>query len=169
MVYRTIMVVFQMLLCVVLYFGIGQVFAHSTIHVPTSPLIAKIGADDSAYEETFTDDSLYIWPKWYMAIPDYFSKQNKIPTKRVIEHNIGMGDWLYGQIYFRDFLNRIDAENPVLAMLERPNTYLVEGMEDDFLLYMQHHYGEDIKLEETGNINGKKVFRLVRTSENVNQ
>lgn len=162
MVYRTATVIFQLFLCVVLYFGIGQVMAHSSIHKPTSPLTAKIGADDSVYEETFIDNSLYIWPWWHAAVPDVFSKQDKLPTRRVIEHNIGMGDWVYEQVYFRDFLKRIDAENPAKALLERPDTYLVEGMEEDFLKYMQHHYGEDIELEEAGEINEKKVYKLVR-------
>ena len=165
MAYRTATVVFQLLLCTVLYFGVGQVMAHSSFHKPTSPLTAKIGANDNVYEETFKDDSLYIWPGWYAAIPDYFSKQDKLPTRRVIEHNIGMGDWVYDQVYFRNFLERINAENPALALLERPNTYLVEGMEEDFLKYMQHHYGEDIELEEAGEVNKKKVYKMVRRND----
>lgn len=163
--YRTATIVFQLFLCVVLYFGIGQVMAHSPIHKPTSPLTAKIGADDSLYEETFKGDTLYIWPWWHAAVPDVFAKQDKLPTRRVIEHNIGMGDWVYEQVYFRDFLERIDAQNPAMALLNRPNTYLVEGMEEDFLMYMQHHYGEAIKLEEVAEINKQKVFQLVRRSD----
>ena len=165
MAYRTATVIFQLFLCMVLYFGIGQVMAHSSIHAPTSPFTAKIGADDSAYEETFIGDSLYIWPWWHAAVPDHFSLQDKLPTKRVIEHNIAMGDWVYEQIYFRDFLRRIGAENPALALLERPNTYLVEGQDEAFLLYMKHHYGEDIELEYVKDINGNIVYRLVKTKE----
>ena len=160
--YRTATVIFQLCLCIVLYFGVGQVMAHSSFHKLTSPLTAKIGAKDSVYEKTYMDDSLYIWPWWHAAVPDFFSKQDKLPTRRVIEHNIGMGDWVYDQVYFRNFLERINAENPALALLERPNTYLVEGMEEDFLKYMQHHYGEDIELDEAGEVNKKKVYKLVR-------
>jgi len=165
MVYRTATVIFQLFLCVVLYFGIGQVMAHSSIHKPTSPLTAKIGADDSLYEETFIDDTLYIWPWWHAAVPDVFAKQDKLPTRRVIEHNIGMGDWVYEQIYFRNFLERIDAQNPAMALLDRPNTYLVEGMEEDFLKYMEYHYGIEIELKEVGKINKQKVYRLVEIIE----
>ena len=163
--YRTSTVIFQLFLCVVLYFGIGQVMAHSSIHKPTSPITAKIGADDSLYEETFKDDTLYIWPWWHAAVPDVFSRQDKLPTKRVIEHNIGMGDWVYEQVYFRNFLERINAQNPAMALLDRPNTYLVEGMEEDFLKYMEHHYRIKIELEEVGKINKQKVYKLVRNSE----
>ncbi len=157
--------VFLLLICVVLYFGIGQVMAHSYIHKPTTPLTSKIGADDSGYQETFEDDALYLWPYWYSTIPDYFSKQDKLPTKRVIEHNIALGDWLYGQVYFREFLQRIDAENPAVALLERPNTYLMEGQEELFLQYMREHYGEDIQMEYVKKVNGKKAYRLTRKGD----
>lgn len=165
MAYRTATVIFQLFLCVVLYFGIGQVMAHSSIHMPTSPLTAKTGADDSLYEDTFKDDTLYIWPWWHAAVPDIFAKQDKLPTRRVIEHNIGMGDWVYEQVYFRNFLERIDAQNPAMALLDRPDTYLVEGMEEDFLKYMEYHYGVEIELEYVNDIDGNKVYRLIRTHE----
>ena len=158
-------VVFQLFLCIVLYFGVGQVLAHSSIHAPTSPLTARIGQDDSGYEMTFEDNALYIWPGWYSAIPDYFSKQDKLPTQRVIEHNIAIGDWVYDQVYFRDFLEQIDAENPALALLERPNTYMVEGQEEIFLEYMQEHYGKDIQLEYSHEILDRKLYKLVRGVE----
>ncbi len=154
--------VFLLLLCAVLYFGIGQVMAHSHIHKPTFPLTSRCGADDSGYEETFEDDALYLWPLWYSAIPDYFSKQDKLPTKRVIEHNIALGDWLYGQVYFREFLQSIDAENPAVALLERPDTYLMEGQEELFLQYMRDHYGEDIQMKYVKKVNGKKAYKLMR-------
>ena len=161
----TFSIVFQLFLCVVLYFGVGQVLAHSTVHEPANPLTARFGQDDSGYEVTFEDDALYIWPNWYSAIPDYFSKQDKLPTQRVIEHNIALGDWVYGQVYFRDFLKRIEADNPAVALLERPNTYLVEGQEDIFLEYMREHYGEDIQLEYSHEVLNRKVYKLVRGEE----
>lgn len=152
----------QLLLCAILWFGVGQVMANSEFHTFATPLTAKTGARDYVYRPTFKDDSLYIWPWWYQTIPDYFSKQNKLPTQEVIEHNIAQGDWVYGQVYFRDFLKRINAENPALALLDRPNTYLVEGMEDDVLDYLQSHYGEDIEMKHVKYIRGKKVFQFMR-------
>lgn len=154
-------IIIQLFLCVVLYFGIGQVLAHSLIHAPTSPLTAKIGADDSGYEETFSEYDLYIWPWWYSCIPDYFSKQDKLPTKRVIEHNIALGDWVYGQVYFRDFLKRIGAPNPALALLNRPNTYLMEGKEELVLNYMRQHYDKNLELVYSHKVNGVKAYKLV--------
>ena len=73
-----------------------------------------------------------------------------------------MGDWVYEQVYFRDFLQRIGAPNPALALLDRPNTYLMEGYEEMMLNYLQHHYGEDIELVYSHEVNGKKAYRFVR-------
>ena len=157
--------VFQLFLCVILYFGVGQVMAVSSFHSFQTPLTAKVGADDSGYEETFEDDTLYIWPSWYDAVPDYFAKQNKLPTQRVIEHNIAIGDWTYEQQYFIDFLERIDARNPAAALLERPNTYLVDGQTKDLLWYMREHYGEDIQLHYVGRANKRKVYQLIRSDK----
>ncbi len=153
---------FQLLLCAVLWFGVGQVMANSEFHTPATPLTAKVGARDSVYRRTFEEDTLYIWPWWHQTIPDYFSKQHKLPTQSVIQHNIAQGDWVYGQVYFREFLKRINAENPALALLDRPNTYLVEGMEDDVLEYLRSHYGEDIDMRPVKYIRGKRVYQFVR-------
>ena len=165
---HTSFTVFLLLICVVLYFGLGQVMAHFQIHKPTIPLTARIGADDSGYEATFEDDALYLWPNWYTMIPDYFYQQDKLPTQRVIEHNIAFGDWIYGQVYFREFLQRIGAENPALALLERPNTYFIEGQEELLMQYMREHYGEDIQMEYVRKINGKNAYRLVRENSDDN-
>lgn len=157
--------VFQLFLCVILYFGVGQVMAVSSFHPFQTPLTAKIGADDSGYEVTFEGDTLYIWPSWYDAVPDYFAKQNKLPTKRVIEHNIAIGDWTYEQQYFIDFLERIGARNPAVALLERPNTYLVDGQTKELLWYMREHYGENIQLHYVGRANKRKVYQLIRSDK----
>ena len=158
--YNISLELYKLILCIILYFGVGQVIAHASVHKPITPLLSKVNADDSVYEITFEEDALYLWPNWYDAIPEYFQTINKLPTQRVLNHNVPLGDWTYGQQYFRDFLKNINAENPALALLERPNTYLVEGMENVLLTYMQDHYGEDIVLEEVGELMDRKVFRM---------
>lgn len=155
-------ILIRLLVCVVLYFGVGQVMAHSEFHPPITPATCRTEVDDSMYAPTFEEDALYIWPNWYAQIPKEFSKQNKLPTQRVMEHNIAVGDWVYGQEYFRQFLKRIDAENPARALLERPHTYLVEGQNDMILAFMREHYGDNIKLKRVGTVNGKKTYQFVR-------
>ena len=48
--------------------------------------------------------------------------------------------------------------------MERPNTYLVKvrGMDDFVIDYMRAHYGEDLELEEIGEVNKYGYYRLVR-------
>lgn len=156
---------FMLLICVVLYFSVGQSIAHTEFHFPISPLTSRVNVDDSAYEKTFEGNTLYIWPNWYLAIPRYFSQQNKLPTQRVIEHNIAVGDWVYGQIYFRDFLQRINAENPARALVERPNTYIAAGADESFLKYMKKYYGEDLVLRTVEKVADKDICELSATTE----
>ena len=61
-----------------------------------------------------------------------------------------------------DILERIDAENPALALLERQNTYLMEGKNKVFLTYMREHYGDNIYLRYVGKINKKNAYQLIR-------
>ena len=69
------------------------------------------------------------------------------------------------QQYFIDFLDRIDARNPAIALLERPNTYLVDGQTKELLWYMREHYGEDIQLHYVGRANKRKVYQLIRSEK----
>lgn len=154
--------VFQIMMCIILYFGIGQVFAQTHFHPFQTAFTARMGADDSGYEATFEGNSLYIWPQWYDQIPEYFSQQNKLPTKRVMEHNIAMGDWTYGQTYYKEFLKTLNAENPATALLERSDIFFIEGLNEEFMKYMQDHYGNNIQMEFVRTVNGKKAYRLIR-------
>ena len=38
-------------------------------------------------------------------------------------------------------------------------------MEEDFLKYMEYHYGVEVELEYVNDIDGNKVYRLIRTHE----
>ena len=159
---RTTRTVFMLLLCVLLYYSAGQMLAHTKLHSPISPLTSMADADDSAYADTFAGDGLYIWSGWYLTIPNHFAKQNKLPTRRVMEHNIPIGDWTYGQVYFREFLAERNAENPAKALVERPDTYLMDGFPAEVMPYMTRFYGEDLTLEKAGEVNGVTAYRLVK-------
>ena len=154
---------FQILICVSLWFSVGQVMSHNQWHMPASVLTSKINADDSVYQETFENDGLYLWPTWHMRIPRYFCEIDKLPTKRVLEHNIPVGDWIYGQPYFGEMLERIDVPNLAVALLERPNTYLMNSP-DNLLRFLRAHYGKDIDVEEAGEINEVMTYRVVENA-----
>ena len=159
---RTRQALALLVLCVPLYYAAGQMIAHAAFHGPISPLSSRLNADDSAYAETWQGDGLYIWSNWYMTIPVHFADQNKLPTQRVLDHNISVGDWIYGQVYFRDYLEARDAANPAAALIERPETYLMGGFVNDLLPYLQQFYGETLHLSEAGEIKGVTAYRLER-------
>ena len=150
----------MLLMCILLYYSAGQVIAHTSFHSPISPLTSRINADDSVYEETYEGDGLYLWSNWYLMIPSHFADQNKLPTQRVIDHNIPVGDWIYGQVYFREYLAERNADNPAAALVGRPDTYLMDGFVGNLLEYMREFYGEDLTLTEAGEINGVTAYRF---------
>jgi len=90
-----VLVFYMLVVAVLLYYSAGQVIAHAKLHAPITAWTSRIGEDESKYEDTF--DGIYIWPSWHGAVPRQFAVQNKLPTKRVVEHIIAAGDWTYGQ------------------------------------------------------------------------
>ena len=152
-----------LLLCIILYYSAGQVIAHADFHSFRTTLTARIGVDDSAYEATFTDDALYIWPNWHATIPEHFGDMGKLATRRVMEHNIALGDWTSGQPYYTEFLKRIGHENPIRDLVEGKNTYIMS--DSDYILdFLRFHYGDDIELVKSGEVNGTTAYRVERAS-----
>ena len=150
-----------LMLSVLLYYSAGQVIAHTEWHSFQTPLTAMVNVDDSIYEETYQDDALYIWVSWHGTIPRYFGNMGKLPTRRVIEHNISLGDWTSGQPYYEEFLERIGHPNPIRDLAEGKNTYLMFGSEtvQEFLRF---HYDENAELIECGEINGATAYKVRR-------
>ena len=159
--------IFLLLISAVLYFSIGQVIATGTLHAPITAFTARINVDESEYDQTLEDDSLYIWPSFWQTLAGKYVEKGKLPSREVLDHNIPLAYWSYGQVYFTDVLERMNAENPAKALLERPNTYLVRvrGMDDFVLKYLRAHYGEDIRFEEVGEINKYVYYRAVKGDE----
>lgn len=151
---------FLLVISVVLYFSAGQVIAHTEFHSPHTVLSSRVGADDSAYVQTFQDDDLYIWANWHVEVPKYFGEMGKLPTERVLEHNIALGDWTSGQSYYTKFLERIGHPNPIRDLVEQSNVYIMS--DSDYILdFLRLHYGEDIELVASGTVNGKTAYRAV--------
>lgn len=153
-----------LVLFVVLWYGAGQFLAHIDFCKPQNILTARIGADDSVYVDTFEEDAIYIWPNWSATIPDYFIEIGKLPTKRVMEHNIAAGDWTYGQVYYLEYLERLGIPNPAEALFERDDVFLMDGNMETILNLLREHYGRNIEAEEIGQINGTKAYRVYRES-----
>lgn len=149
------------LLCICLYYSAGQVFAHAELHEPQTVLNSRIDADDSVYTMTFDDDSLFIWRKWQNTVPKHFADMGKLPTKRVLEHNIALGDWTYGQPYYLEFLEEIGHPNPIRDLVEKDNVYIMSNL-SYIIDFLREHYGEDINLVEAGEVSGVTAYKVVR-------
>jgi hypothetical protein len=154
----TVETVTMFLLAIALWFSAGQIMAYAVPNEKIqTTLTARINVDDDEYEPSF--DSLFIWPNWHGTIPRYFEHKGTLPSQRVIDHNIALGDWTYGQPYYSDFLIRIGAKNPIKALVEG-NAYIMgNGLEQ----YLQKHYGEDIRLVPTEiEVDERTAYRVER-------
>ncbi len=159
---KTTGLILSILLFALLWYGAGQMIAHAELRKPQNILMARVGADDSVYEETWKEESVYIWPNWYASIPEYFISIGKLPTQRVVDHNIAAGNWTYGQVYYKGYLNHIGISNPAEALVKRDDVYFMD-MNNTAFSYLQEHFGERLQLQEAGEINGKVAYRVVET------
>lgn len=148
-----------LLIAVDLWFSAGQVMAYAKMNtVIRTTLTARVEADDSEYR----DDALYIWPNWHGTIPRYYEQAGTLPPQKVIDHNIALGDWTYGQPYYTEFLSRIGAENPIQLLVDGEAFIMGNGIEE----YLRRHYGPDIRLVPTDIIiDEKTAYRVERETQ----
>ncbi|MBR6400273.1 MAG: hypothetical protein IKS17_03495 [Firmicutes bacterium] len=117
------------------------------------------GADESVFEFTYTDNSLYLWDpyKYDFIAMMYFTNQNKLPSRRFLQHNIPVGEWTYAQPYFNDHLEGIGAQDPLHALIYRDDVYYISEDPTTLYTYIQEHYEPDIQIECTAALN-KNVY-----------
>ena len=154
---------------IVLWFNSGQLLAYMEYHQPQPVWTSRASTDNGPYEATLSKeaghDAIFIWPNWHSHLPDYIKRTGKLLPEEIYRHNIPLGDWPYGQPYFYDFLKNINAPNPALALLKRPNTYFMGSTIHIVSSYLREHYGEDIEFEfvsKLGSIDGMEVIRIIR-------
>ena len=153
--------VLLLLLSVALYYGAGQVIAHTEFNAPEFALTSRINSDDSVYESTTEADDLYIWPNWGATVPKHAQDTGKLPSRDVIDHNIAIGYWTTGQPYYTAFLERIGHPNPIRDLVEKDNVYIMSNS-TYIHSFLREHYGEDINLVEAGKVNGTLAYRVER-------
>ena len=133
----------SVIIFIILWFSTGQLIANGSYHDPQPVWLSRIPVENSIYDVTVSDtageDSLFIWPNWSAHLPQEAIITGRLPSREIVRHNIAMGDWVYGQPYFTDFLKDIDAENPAAALLNRPNTYIMDGQSSIVSPYLQEH------------------------------
>ena len=165
------------LMFILLWFSTGQLLAYVEFHKPQPVWVSRIPEEGGPFAITVSEeageDSLFIWPNWHTYLPKYAEETGKLPSRELIRHNIALGDWVYGQPYFTDFLGNINAQNPARALLERPNTYLMGDYASGLVLdYFREHYGAEIDMQaatDIGKINNVMTYRFIRKEVIENQ
>ena len=158
------------LMFILLWFSTGQLLAYAEFHKPQPVWVSRIPEEGGPFAITVSKeagkDSLFIWPNWHTYLPKYAEETGKLPSRELIRHNIALGDWVYGQPYFTEFLGNINAQNPARALLERPNTYLMGDYASGLVLdYFREHYGAEIDMQaatDIGKINNVMTYRFIR-------
>ncbi|MCQ2514929.1 MAG: hypothetical protein MJ089_07575 [Ruminococcus sp.] len=157
--------VINFILCCLLLLSIVKLLPNVILNIRTTaqmPFNSCEDVDEQKFSDTFNDNSLFLWKSWYINITSYYIDNGKLPTSQFINHNIPIGDWVYGQVYFNNHLVEIDAENPALALLDRNNTYLVDEDYKTMLLHLKEHYGDNIDVEYAGSIADVPYWRFFR-------
>ena len=165
------------LMFILLWFSTGQLLAYAEFHKPQPVWVSRIPEEGGPFAITVSEeageDSLFIWPNWHTYLPKYAEETGKLPSRELIRHNIALGDWVYGQPYFTEFLGNINAQNPARALLERPNTYLMGDYASGLVLdYFREHYGAEIDMQaatDIGKINNVMTYRFIRKEVIENQ
>lgn len=150
-----------LLVSIVLYFSAGQVIAHAKFHDFQTVLTSRVDADESAYEQTKSDDDLYLWPLWHGTILADSWVSGELPSAELLKHNVALGYWTAGQPYYTAFLEQIGHPNPIRDLVEKDNVYVMSNA-DYILNFLREHYGNDIDLVEAGEVNGMTAYRVVR-------
>ena len=146
-----------MIICIC---GLCLAFKNESWHMPKFAFNSRLNNEPIELKMNYNEDDLYIWKKWHANISLTYMSIGKIPSKDFMKHNMPIGDWMYGQKYFIDYLENIDVENPAFALLTRKHTYLVDENCNDILTFLKEHYGESISAKQVDIINNIPVWEF---------
>ena len=104
-------------------------------------------------------EELYIWNIWnYDEELSELQGNNKLPSKNLLSHHVTMGEWVSGQIYFKDHLESIGVSNLMASLLDRPETFYVGDDEQIVYQWLKEHYSENIKIEHVKDVGEYPVW-----------
>ena len=106
------------------------------------------------------NEELYIWNVHaYDEELSPLQRNNKLPSKDLISHNVAIGEWVSGQIYFKEHLESIGASNLMESLLSRPETFYVGKDEQIVHQWLKEHYSENVKIEYVKDVGTYPVWR----------
>lgn len=146
------------------------------LHPPVTPFNAAAGADEGEFAEVYASDVHYLVCGWdspgesagghflhgWREIQDKYRDQEKLPPKEFFEHYISSGWFGYGQDYYLTFLREQGLENPVKALFERDDVFLLDMSGDTvfrefFYVYLYDRYG-DMTVKKVDEIDSCPVY-----------
>lgn len=124
-------------------------------------------AKNSTGTVEYRENELYIWNIGaYVNTPmKRFASLGKLMPLEYTQHNIYEGAWVYGQLYFEQLLEEVEAENPMRALLEREDTYYTAFEYDHVLTYLQEHFDENTTVTCVGELEGIPVWKFMKLTE----
>ena len=127
---------------------------------PQLALNARRDVDESAFSALVESDAVYIWHKLEGRGLGVHMGQGKLPSKELLNHLVSTGDWTYGQIYFKTYLERLGIPNPAAALLERDDVFLISH--DPVLLFaiLEERAGGPIEAEQVGTIFDIPIYSI---------
>lgn len=134
---------------------------------PQSVFHVREGADEEKWSSTYGEGAIYLWKtSEYVLHPMAdFIGQGKLMTDIFLEHNLSYGDWVYGQVYYENYLKRLGIPNPMRALVQREKTYYVALDETEALRYLQEHFDDTIEARKVREIEGIPVWEFVSSKE----
>lgn len=109
------------------------------------------------------NEELYIWNIWnYDDELSKLQRNNKLPSKDLLSHNVAIGEWVSGQVYFIEHLESIGAPNLIKALLYRKDTYYVGKDEEIVYQWLKEHYSDDVKIEHVKDVGEYPVWCYYR-------
>lgn len=125
--------------------------------------------DLTEWQDTMEEGKLYLWSSNIYG--DQYSqnlwKQGKLINSEFLNHHIPYGDWYYGQPGFQEHVAALRASNPMKALLNRPQTYLVAGQNEmEYVLtYLQEHFDSFVQPVRVSTLFDYPVWQFKVTAE----
>ncbi|MBR6257235.1 MAG: hypothetical protein IKR23_07645 [Lachnospiraceae bacterium] len=123
------------------------------------------GWGEEEEEDSVILDNMYGWNRMLK----HYMDQAKLPSSEFFRHYLSSGWWCYGQEYYLSLLRELQVENPVRALVEKDEVYLLDMSEDSlfrefFYVYLYDHYG-DMLVKKIGTVDEYPVYRFRKEKE----
>lgn len=115
-------------------------------------------------DELCERNELYIWNVFCFDTElEKLQRLNQLPSEQILSHNLPIGEWTSGQIYWKEHLKSIGVDNLMEALLYRENTYYVGDREDIVLQWLKEHYTETAAIKYVKSVGKYPVWQFVET------